>query len=244
MSESERDLLQQLTHSRRKLAELPVGFDLGVVLTLPTTDARVTGAEPILIKLDHPAAFDLPELERQALVAALAKLYPEHCREGKFLLPVGAEVTASSTADVIGERFGALDSKNNRSSFVVAMFQGKLNVGRIRRFVQFQLQLPSKPVAEAKDGKAPADAKRELKSASRPVTHNFVQVLWYKPVRDHTLAPEFYLGNPYPNLTLQWLPVHRLISRVGVWLKAGPRENRTFVACLLPCKVSLLTSKS
>jgi hypothetical protein len=229
MSADERRLLAELGGSRQsKLAPLPLGFDLGVSLSLPLTKNTVTGSEPLLVRLISEKTVEIAELDRRGLVAALARLYPKLCdASGKFRPAVGAEMKCSDLADINGERFGSVGSRRERCSFVAALFDGeKLGVGRVLRFAQFQIGLPTDEKADSK---------------ARQVTHNFVQVRWFRfhGARYDKLAPEFKVADPYTDVKYQWIPMHRIACRVAPrFITRG--STRTFIACLLTRKPVLL----
>lgn len=232
MSSDERKLLVRLADTvPTKPATLPRGFDLAAALSFPIVK-YCNGTEPLLVYLRHPSQVELPELERRGLVTALGSLYPDLCdADGKFKPPVAAEVTSSPTADVIGERFGTIGSRNERSSFVVAWFAGELQAGRLLRIVQFPLNLPRARAGQPDE----KDEKKQQAVGVQQVPHTFVQVRWFRPHRDHKLVPEFKLDNPYDNLALQWLPLHRIACRVAPRFTARG-ATRTLIACLLPRK--------
>lgn len=176
-------------------------------LAWPSSKDLVTGSERIPINLRHPVSVELDETERVSLATALAWVYPQFVRAGKLQLAVGAEVLRSRMVEVIGERFGTVNSKRERS-FVAAYFGGRLLVGRCLQFIQFSLSLPK--LDEKKGDKKSA--------AAHDVVHNWVQVRWFKPVSSSKAAadsvvPEFYLDDPYPDARYQWVPVQHRLSR-------------------------------
>jgi hypothetical protein len=220
--------------------KLPAGFDLGVALAWPSSKDLITGSERIPINLRHPVHVELDETERVSLTTALAWVYPQFVRAGKLQLAVGAEVLRSRMVEVIGERFGTVSSKRERSSFVAAYFGGRLLVGRCLQFIQFSLSLP-KPLADEKK----ADKKS---AAAHDVVHNWVQVRWFKPVSSSKAAadsvvPEFYLDDPYPDARYQWVPVQRIVCRVAPRITTRG-EKRVVIACLLERKPSLRVAPS
>lgn len=267
-SPQDKAALQAIQHTarsyRRAAPEVPERVNLVTALgyALSPLSVMVTGAEPAQIAY---AAFNgsgkLSATEYEALLRCLARIYPQWCIEGKFVLLVANWTYETDSVWVLGERISVQGSRTDPGSYICVRGPDRpdqLVPGIVQRIHKISFSLP-KSAAEFELAYAnpPKPGSKEARDAilyRKNVDHCFLQVEWLQPVdcKSHFagwddldeygnniaplcwIDPKKYRGAP----DSQWLPVQRVLCRwAPVQGREQDNEHEMFSVCRLPRQV-------
>lgn len=231
-------------------------MDLGTALRLCESDARLTGAEPFLVKPREPTKCGLSAAERKSLLLSLGQAYPSYAdaKYNSLLLPLcGIEPVPSIL--VFGETVGTSSDVTERSCDILIRQADKLLAGRVHKIVQFGIRIPDSreqyelatSVTNERTSAARLNSIQQAKDAwqAKPaVKHTWLLVEWFKrcgPFGDDDndqrqlgMAPRFYTET---DDAMTWIPVQKVLSRFAQLpadLVDRNARRPAFYACKLP----------